>query len=464
MATRLNRNSRPFLLAILAVFATSFVAITLYDPRLVQVHVINRFNDLTSRPNYVDNDTVDEVLRGAEVEPTGNETASPFSSNDAQNFLMTEKQCEVAFPGLYVEIARAVKDRKLKPVTFEELDGVNASTYGYFRGMIYNKQVPERFGMAFWLSLPFFFLFEKSLILNLKLYVMKMFEPNFSRGFATLMAMHRAIITSPEPIPNIEFTFNTADYIEEPAATWTYARRSNETLNWLMPDFGYWSWPEPKVGSYPEVRLKALLAEETIPWEKKIPKIVWRGATLKLPVRLALLDKTKDAKWADVKALDWESPESKAQNLLSMSDHCHYKFVAHTEGHSYSGRLKYLQQCRSVVIAHELEWIQHYHPLLVSSGPNQNYVACKRDFSDLEDVIQDLRKDEKKAKKIADNSVKLFRERYLSPAAEACYWRKFIKGWRSVSFEPKLLDSNGNFRGVPIESFILERRTDWAPY
>ncbi|KAK6517481.1 hypothetical protein TWF281_004133 [Arthrobotrys megalospora] len=436
---KMARSAKPFLFAIFAIFTTSFVTLAVYDPQLVKFHVVNRFHDLTSsapKPNRVDNGVVDALLRDSQIEPPENDTVVPFSPHDARNFIMTEKQCEASFPGLYVEIERAVEDRRSKPVTLEELEEVDSATYGYFRGMIYNQQ----------------------------LYVMKMFDPNFSRGFATLMAMHRAIVTSPEPLPNIEFTFNTADYIERPAATWTYARRSNETLNWLMPDFGYWSWPEPKVGSYDEIRIKALLAEEAIPWEKKIQKIVWRGATLKLPVRLALLNQTMGATWADVKALDWKDAESKQHDLLSMSDHCHYRFVAHTEGHSYSGRLKYLQQCRSVVIAHKLEWIQHYHSLLISEGPNQNYVECKRDFSDLQDVIKDLRWNEEKAKRIADNSVKLFRDRYLTPAAETCYWRKFIKGWKSVSFEPKLLDENGNLRGVPIESFILERRTEWEPY
>ncbi|RVD81364.1 uncharacterized protein DFL_009230 [Arthrobotrys flagrans] len=437
----MGRNAKPFLFAILAIFTTSFVALTVYDPRLVKFHVVDRFKDLTypaPKPNHVDNTVVDALLRDTQIEPPVNDTVAPFSPHDERNFIMTEQQCEASFPGLYVEIERAVEDRRSRPITLDELESVKNSTYGYFRGIIYNQE----------------------------LYVMRLSEPNFSRGFATLMAMHRAIVTSPEPLPNIEFTFNTADYIdfEQPAATWTYARRSNETVNWLMPDFGYWSWPEPKVGSYNEVRLKARLADEAIPWEKKIPKIVWRGATLKLPVRLALLNQTKGATWADIKALDWQSAESKEKNLLSMSDHCHYRFVAHTEGHSYSGRLKYLQQCRSVVIAHKLDWIQHYHSLLVPDGPNQNYVECKRDFSDLEDVVEELRWDEDKAKRIADNSVKIFRDRYLTPAAETCYWRKFIKGWRSVSFEPKLLDEKGNLRGVPIESFILERRTDWAPY
>ncbi|EPS41153.1 hypothetical protein H072_4939 [Dactylellina haptotyla CBS 200.50] len=435
-APKLGKNAKPLLIATLAIFTTSFVALTIYDPQLVKFHVIDRFKDLGPGSDPSGNGILDSLLRGSQIEASGNNTVTPFSPHDARNFIMTEKQCEASFPGLFVEIDRTVADRMSRKITLEELEAVNSTTYGYFRGIIYNQQ----------------------------LYVSKMVDPNFSRGFATLMAMHRAIVTSPEPLPNIEFTFNTADFIDEPAATWTYARRFDETLNWLMPDFGYWSWPEPKVGSYDEIRIKALMAEESMPWDKKIPKIVWRGATLKLPVRLALLDRTNEAEWADVKALDWGNPESKEHDLLSMSDHCHYRFVAHTEGHSYSGRLKYLQQCRSVVIAHELEWVQHYHSLLVSEGPNQNYVVCKRDFSDLEDVIKDLRANPKKAKRIADNSVKTFRDRYLTPAAEACYWRKFIKAWRSVSFEPKLLDEAGNFRGVPIESFILERRTDWAPY
>ncbi|KAF3103230.1 hypothetical protein TWF225_002866 [Orbilia oligospora] len=437
----MGRNAKTLLFAVLAIFTTSFVALTVYDPRLVKFHVVDRFKDLTysaPKPNHVDNTVVDAILHDTQIEPSGNDTVTPFSPHDERNFIMTEQQCEASFPGLYVEIERAVEDRRSRPITLDELESVTHSAFGYFRGIIYNQE----------------------------LYVIKMLDPNFSRGFATLMAMHRAIVTSPEPIPNIEFTLNTADYIdfEQSAATWTYARRSNETVNWLMPDFGYWSWPEPKVGSYNEVRLKARLADEAIPWEKKIPKIVWRGATLKLPVRLALLNQTKGAAWADVKALDWQSAESKEKNLLSMSDHCHYRFVAHTEGHSYSGRLKYLQQCRSVVVAHKLDWIQHYHSLLIPDGPNQNYVECKRDFSNLEAVMEELRWDEEKAKRIADNSVKTFRERYLTPAAEACYWRKFIKGWRSVSFEPKLLDEKGNLRGVPIESFILERRTEWDPY
>ena len=40
-------------------------------------------------------------------------------------------------------------------------------------------------------------------------------------------------------------------------------------------------------------------------------------------------------------------------------------------------------------------------------------------------------------KQIIANSVQLFRERYVTPAAEACYWRELFKRYREVSYEPE---------------------------
>lgn len=187
-----------------------------------------------------------------------------------------------------------------------------------------------------------------------------------------------------------------------------------------------------------------------------------------LELREKFLEATSEKEWADVKPLDWHDEEIRKTSLLSMEEHCQYKFVAHTEGNSYSGRLKYLQNCRSVVVAHESEWIQHQTPLMVSSGPKQNFVQVSRGFTDLEQAIQELRKDDSKARKIADNNVETFRERYLTPAAETCYWRRLIHGWaRATDFEPQFYkEVNGTlqWRGVPLESFALENRLEWDPY
>ena len=111
-----------------------------------------------------------------------------------------------------------------------------------------------------------------------------------------------------------------------------------------------------------------------------------------------------------------------------------------------------------MVVAHKLQWIQHHHYLLVPNGTQQNYVEVERDFSDLEVKMQFLLTHEDEAKRIADNNVRPFRERYLTPAAEGCYWRELFKGWANVSFQPELYEKQSDgrlrMRGLRYESFL----------
>lgn len=202
-------------------------------------------------------------------------------------------------------------------------------------------------------------------------------------------------------------------------------------------------------------------------WDKKVPKLLWRGAVMRLELREKLLDVTSDQPWADVKPINWHDHYSVENSVKSMPQHCEYKYLAHTEGNSYSGRLKYLQNCKSVVIAHKMDWIQHHHPLMRSSGPDQNYVQVRRDFKDLQQKIQWLVNHDEDAERIATNNVRTFRQRYLTPAAEVCYWRRLIRSWAAVSFPPDFFkEVNGTkvWRGLPVESFLLEGRMEWDPY
>jgi hypothetical protein len=287
------------------------------------------------------------------------------------------------------------------------------------------------------------------------------------REQATLHAIHRAIITSPEPLPNIEFVFMSDDIAAGTSeAKWTYSRRSNETSNWLMPDFGYWSWPEPKIGSYLEVQMKATAMDTALAWKKKKNKLIWRGASLELLVREQLVNISRGHDWADVKVFSWEEEAEKPESreILSMDQHCAYKYVAHTEGISYSARLQNLQNCNSVIVAHELKWLQHHHHLMVASGPDQNFVQVNADFSNLPETMENLMANDEESERIARNNVKTFREHYLTPSAETCYWRKLFKGYATVSFEPEFFDSRGKWRGLPVESYVLERQLTWKPH
>ncbi|KAL3477674.1 glycosyl transferase family 90-domain-containing protein [Aspergillus californicus] len=352
-------------------------------------------------------------------------------ARDGLNVGLSREQCGVAFPGLFEDVARAgAYWRTQGGLSTAELDAI-----------------PLNPGMA------------RARIARGELYVLAMRlhgEDHRRKIVAALSAMHRALIADPDRAtrPEIEFVFSVEDRVDDVAdisdPIWTLARTADEEAAWLMPDFGYWAWDplHTAIGPYDQVVERA--AEyDTIPWEEKRRQLVWRGKPSFAPkLRRALLDATRDRPWADVQPVDWH----KQSNVLRMEEHCKYMFIAHVEGRSYSASLKYRQACRSVIVAHQLQYIQHHHYLLVSSGPQQNYVEVARDFGDLAETLEPLLADAPRAERIADNSVRTFRERYLTAAAEACYWRALWDGYGRVWNA----SGPGGSRGMRYESFILQ--------
>lgn len=72
--------------------------------------------------------------------------------------------------------------------------------------------------------------------------------------------------------------------------------------------------------------------------------------------------------------------------------------------------------------------------------------------------MQHLLANPAEAQRIADNSVATFRERYLTPAAEACYWRSLWEGYAEVSEPQTLWDrktEGKKNRGLRYETFML---------
>jgi hypothetical protein len=63
-------------------------------------------------------------------------------------------------------------------------------------------------------------------------------------------------------------------------------------------DYGFWSWPEPGVGSFLEVQDKTKLYEAALSWKQKIPKLFWRGAMM-VDIRKELWEVAKDYAWGE---------------------------------------------------------------------------------------------------------------------------------------------------------------------
>ncbi|KAK8216892.1 hypothetical protein M8818_001855 [Zalaria obscura] len=346
---------------------------------------------------------------------------------DSHNYGLSTSQCAVAFPRLYHEIHRA-------------------AAYQGQRGNTATVSPPPGPGQV------------HVAIRNRQLYILSTrYDGNgydIRRSLAILGSIYRAITASSDPIPDTDFTFSVRDIAEPDHSNrtlWVLARTAATEQHWVMPDFGYWSWELDLVGEYSAVRERMLGNE--VDFASKDARALWRGAKNNA-VRAALLKAARGRDWADVEEITWRDRTrfmAASQRLaVPMWEHCRYKYLIHTEGRSYSGRGKYLLNCHSVVIMHELEWVENYHHLLVASGPDQNVVSVERDFSDLEDKVRYLNTHPERARRIVDNSVAIFRDRYLTPAAQACYYREMVRSWAKLS-DTREVDVG---RAVPFETYM----------
>ena len=385
-------------------------------------------------------------------------------ARDGKNYGLSEEQCNLAFPELYQEVDRAVAYRRKigQNVSLEDVE-VGWRGDGIVRAMIRDNQlyVIDAHGVRDHNHRP--------------------------RSIASLHSLHRAITAYPGKLPNIEFTLTDHDSAlprkDDNHTTWAYSRLKEQETLWLMPDFGLWGWPNVGLRSYAE--LQSVLDENEDDFLDKEQKLVWRGALGNAggDIRRALIKESEGQEWSDVQSFSWKNKTDLNSKLLSMEDHCGYMFVAQTEGNTYSGRLKYLLNCHSIVLSHELRFLEHFHHLLIPSGLGQNFIKLKRDFSDLRTTMRRLLQPaylESTARSIADNARATFREKYLTPAANACYWRAMIRGWASVQgFEPQVWieeqSEDAQFmgigpkkskrrkpRGTPFEAYAIMEVTEWS--
>ncbi|KAK0701475.1 glycosyl transferase family 90-domain-containing protein [Apiosordaria backusii] len=374
----------------------------------------------------------------------------PLPPELLNNLSLDEDQCNAAFPGLTKEIDDAVAQG---PFTMKRYSNNQGPLQGRIKdGQIYIIHAQRRKDLS-------------AEMLN-------------SRT-ASLHQLHRALLTSPSPLPDTIFTLNFQD---TPFGTsWAYSRPSSGPLFppskttttpnpnpqrlFLIPHFSFWSWPLPFLRSLPHASHLINHLESTHPsFHAKIPKAVWRGTTwfnsvLSPHLRQNLLQTTKSSPdLFDVQKLEWTGKNRNATNALPIQDFCKYKYVIHTEGISYSGRFQFLQMCKSVVLTPPILWMQHTTHLVRPAFSSEfldkkwvttervkqawgrgfkpeeaNIVFVKPDWSDLEETVRWLEENPKIAEGIATRQRELFvGGGYFSRAAEACYWRALVRGWAEV--------------------------------
>lgn len=192
--------------------------------------------------------------------------------------------------------------------------------------------------------------------------------------------IYRAISAVPDPsvLPNVEFTLDRMDHPnpspQKPGrVAWGWTRHVTEDNNtWVMPDFNGWAssfWDT--VGGYRAFRERS--KKYLTPFEDKTKKALWRGqinvGQKVSEIRKSLLEASKDKSWSDIEEIRWDSGLG---HPVQMEEHCKWQFLIHTEGNSWSGRLRNLVNCNSAIIIHNpLNWTAHFYSVLEPDGPNQ---------------------------------------------------------------------------------------------
>ena len=407
---------------------------------LLQFYLILSHEGLSSyRPSAQPVKTIPALQR-----PKANEWRFE-EEKDGNNPGLTSEQCDAAFPDLYYEIDRSVKLWKDRghEITPEDID-LGWRRDAAMRILIYNNQLRVLQAKNTW-------------------------QPKGygKRALPMLSQLHRALLgasAAGETLPTIEFSVVVDDMSlipggkDDNTTTWAFTRNLHDRghdREWIIPDFNYWANP-PTTTSFHDMQLRAHAHDMHI--HDKIPQAVWRGVRwTNEAVRGNLLTKSAGKDWADIREMEWKNKT----DFMRMEDFCRYAYIVHTEGRSWSGRLKYILNCDSVPVVHALDWTAHLYHLLVPDGPEQNYVAVRRDFGDLEKEITYLIDHPDVAQRIADNAVATFRARYTTMAAESCYWRALVRGWSEVAFQP---ETHERVRAVVNGEEVSERRVRGKPF
>lgn len=348
------------------------------------------------------------------------------------------------------------------------------------------------------------------------------------------------------PLPAVDLILSTGDrdvfptYSGEPAWVLAKHRLVPQTAGqWLAPDFGFMAWPEAQLPPHAEVVELQREQEALYPWEKKDDRAFWRGfPNPAYAIRRELLERTRNAShlpphhpdaWADVFGTSFgpEAAQPDFAPLVPIEEHCRRKYLLHAEGNSYSGRGKFLLTCHAVTVAHPLDWVQHFHAALIGDREDRrrNWVELPGPgWEGLEEAIRGLWETDGDAKAsragtqgtkplpveggwlaaarakgilpaagskaarltardIADNARDSLRDRYLTPAATACYFRAAlrayaesmdVKSWGSDGEGPRVRPGNGQSPGkdlgqpgakgdISYDSWFAADAGDWPP-
>ncbi|MDE5790939.1 MAG: lipopolysaccharide biosynthesis protein [Muribaculaceae bacterium] len=167
---------------------------------------------------------------------------------------------------------------------------------------------------------------------------------------------------------------------------------------------------------------------DPIPFEEKMPKLIFRGEAEGKPARLRFLEMWFDHPLCDLGDTAKKRKSQWFKEPIKMADHFKYKFVLTLEGNDVSSALMWVMasNCIPVMPRPTVEsWLMHSRLI-----PGVHYIEIKPDFSDVDKQIEYYASHPEEAKKISEaskNWIRQFEDEKREKIISALIVDKYLK-------------------------------------
>lgn len=142
--------------------------------------------------------------------------------------------------------------------------------------------------------------------------------------------------------------------------------------------------------------------KDDIPFERKEPKLFFRGDIYDKSARIKFFEQWADDEYFDLGDTNTRFPSKWSSEFVTIPDHFKYQFILALEGYDMASSLQWIMAsgCIPVMPKPTVEgWLMHSKMI-----PGVHYIEIKPDFSDVGDKIRYYATHQDEAKKIAIKS------------------------------------------------------------
>lgn len=261
---------------------------------------------------------------------------------------------------------------------------------------------------------------------------------------------HFLLEIAPE-LPDLEFLVNVQDHpvtrIGSPLPVFSFSKIPAEHADILYPAWAFWEGG-PALGVIPTwrwdlTRRDLLQAGDAVSWEQKKPAVFFRGSrTNETRDPYVLYSQQRPDLWDVRYTLNQSQQQTDyVTQVLKLApaepvaprDHCAWRYLLNFDGVAASFRLKNLLACGGLVFYVDPKWVEFFYPKLV---PGEHYVPLSLDPVEAARIVESLRADDPRARKIARNG-RDFIEKHLTLSHVRRYWLDLLEDYASLQrFEP----------------------------